>query len=873
MKRKILLLITIFVSLGIIYNVEALSIGKVVLEKTYLRSGPGTNYNYSGTLYYNDNVTLLSSEKEKDEKGCVSGWYKAKYKNKTVYICEHTITTSALTIKVNTDYINARVGAGTNYKFFKSFKNDSVLILNSSKKVAGSGCAGGWYQILYGNLTPKYVCSNYTDGYTTKSNVIVTTDSLSVKTSPNYTKNYTTLKYGDVVTLYDTSLYKGVNCPQKYNKILYNGQIKYVCSSSILKTNTVGVINNLKGATIRNTDYKAYKNISYGKTVSLVYKTTYKNKLCSNGFYKIKYDGSHRYICSEYVSLSSITTTTNNFVNVRSGPGINYSKAGSFYKNAPVILVSTTKYKSNSCASGYYKIYHNGGIKYICSSYTKLGEVKTNNSTSGSSNNTNSTTTTKKVTKKTVSGTSNYYYTTNKWTSRISEDYAYVYSKVKSGSASGFVESIYLGTEVKILGTSGSWTYISYYGGKKGYVATRLVESYSKVTKTNKTYCEQLKKAGFPESYCPYLSYLHSKYPNWVFKAEATNDTFENALRNESGKNYTQLKNKYYCVIKNGSCILRESGSWYEAKDPYIAYLIDPRNYLNESNIFAFEALNYEKSYQTSNTLKEVLAPSYLSSTTYINYFLNAAKSYDISPIHLASRVKQEGGTNAKYAPVSGNATVRWNTITGYICSPYVKISNNSATTTTSVNMRKGAGTEYSILRTIKKGDSVTLVSTKKYTGTGCSQGFYKIQHGLSLKGYYNYYNIGAYGDNPQARSLATAAGYVDDNYGTPWNTREKAIVYGARFIAKGYINQGQNTLFYQKFNVGPNTKVKYTHQYMTNIIAPASEALSIYRSYKDLNLLNKAFVFRIPVYKNMPTEHTSHMPVGGKTAYLNALK
>lgn len=877
MKRKLLFLLALFISVGFYYDVSALVVGKVIGSSTNLRTGPGTNYKLYTTLSYNDNVLLMSTVKTKSEGGCSAGWYKAKYNNTTVYICSSYTSMSTKSIKVNSDYVNTRAGAGTNYSFYKSFNDNDVLILNSSTKYNGTGCSAGWYQILYGNLTPKYVCANYVDNYTTESNVLVTSDSASVLDSPTSSKSYATLKYGDSVTLYDTSLYKGNNCSSKYNKVYYKGKVRYICSSSLLKTNAIGIINNLSGVNIRNTNASnsIYKKFSYGKIVSLVNQTKISNNICSGGFYKIKLNGSYRYVCSKYVTLLNNTTITNNFVNVRSSASIYSSKVGSFNKNSLVILASTTKYKGTGCGGYFYKIYHNGNVRYICSSYTKLGAVSTSGSitsTTGTSTKATSTTT-KKVTKKIVSGTSNYYYTTNKWTSRISEDYAYVYKSAKNGNVSGYVESIYLGTEVKILGTSGSWTYISYYGGKKGYVASRLVEKYADVTKTDSTYCNTLKKQGFPESYCPYLSYLHSKYPNWVFKAENTNDTFENALKNESGKNYTQIKNSYYCATNNGNCILRETGGWYQAKDPYIAYLIDPRNYLNENNIFAFESLNYENSYQTASALTQFFGTSYLKSSTYVNYFLTAAKYYDISPIHLASRVKQEGGTNSSYGPVSGKATVKWNTLTGYVCSSYVKISGNTATTSASVNLRKGAGTQYSILRTIAKGDSVTLSSTKKYTGTGCSSGFYKVSHGLSLKGYYNYYNIGAYGENPQARALAAAAGYVDDNYNTPWNTRKKAIIYGARFIANGYINQGQNTLFYQKFNVGPNTKVKYTHQYMTNIIAPASEGLSIYRSYKDMNLLNKAFVFRIPVYKNMPTEHTSHMPVGGETAYLNALK
>ena len=89
------------------------------------------------------------------------------------------------------------------------------------------------------------------------------------------------------------------------------------------------------------------------------------------------------------------------------------------------------------------------------------------------------------------------------------------------------------------------------------------------------------------------------------------------------------------------------------------------------------------------------------------------------------------------------------------------------------------------------------------------------------------------------------------------------ASKYGGKFIAEGYINKGQDTMYYQKFNTGPNNYFpKYTHQYMTNILAPASESLSTYRSYTELEILNKGLVFKIPVYSSMPSQITTHPPV-----------
>ena len=118
--------------------------------------------------------------------------------------------------------------------------------------------------------------------------------------------------------------------------------------------------------------------------------------------------------------------------------------------------------------------------------------------------------------------------------------------------------------------------------------------------------------------------------------------------------------------------------------------------------------------------------------------------------------------------------------------------------------------------------------------------------------GYYNYYNIGANsGADPVANGLKYAA-TTDERYNLPWNTPYKAIVGGAKWIGTGYIEKGQDTLYYQKFNV---VKKVWTHQYMTNIMAPYQESEDIYKSYKSLDILDLSYVFVIPYYKNMPAK------------------
>lgn len=119
-------------------------------------------------------------------------------------------------------------------------------------------------------------------------------------------------------------------------------------------------------------------------------------------------------------------------------------------------------------------------------------------------------------------------------------------------------------------------------------------------------------------------------------------------------------------------------------------------------------------------------------------------------------------------------------------------------------------------------------------------------------EGYYNYFNVGASGTT-NAQVIKSGLEYAK-NHG--WSSVEAAIRGGADFISANYIRRGQDTLYLQKFNVNPNGfYAPYTHQYMQNISAPTTEASSIKRLYESAGALDSTFVFKIPVYENMPAE------------------
>lgn len=314
-----------------------------------------------------------------------------------------------------------------------------------------------------------------------------------------------------------------------------------------------------------------------------------------------------------------------------------------------------------------------------------------------------------------------------------------------------------------------------------GYVAKACMDDVKTYSYTDDASFEQ-SISTFPESYKPYLRKLHAIHPNWTFKVDNTNLDWNASVVAESRIGQSAISKLYpslfYRDDQNPNGIIVDGTSWYAPCYDAVAYYLDPRNFLNEKNIFMFESLLYNANQDTS--VQGILNGSFMSgeftengyTKTYANAFIEAAKETGVSSTHLASRALQEMGTTMSSA-ASG-------TVPGY-------------------------------------------------------------------EGYYNFYNIGAYsGEDNYLKGLEYAK-----NKG--WNSIQKAITGGAKFISDSYVNNGKDTLYFQKFNVSESSKTPpYTYEYMTNIMAPSSEASSIYNSYKNGGKLNDSYAFKIPVFNSM---------------------
>ncbi|MED5100392.1 SH3 domain-containing protein [Niallia circulans] len=125
-------------------------------------------------------------------------------------------------------------------------------------------------------------------------------------------------------------------------------------------------------------------------------------------------------------------------------------------------------------------------------------------------------------------------------------------------------------------------------------------------------------------------------------------------------------------------------------------------------------------------------------------------------------------------------------------------------------------------------------------TGNGTST----LANGVQVNGktVYNMYGIGAY----DGSAVSSGAQYA---YNAGWFTPEAAIIGGAKFIAQGYVNAGQDTLYKMRWNPDAAEKTgNATHQYASDIGWATKQVGQIYNLYSLLS--SYTLNYEIPIYK-----------------------
>lgn len=113
---------------------------------------------------------------------------------------------------------------------------------------------------------------------------------------------------------------------------------------------------------------------------------------------------------------------------------------------------------------------------------------------------------------------------------------------------------------------------------------------------------------------------------------------------------------------------------------------------------------------------------------------------------------------------------------------------------------------------------------------------------------YYNFFNIEAYGNSISAIITNGTNKAVEEG----WTTKRLSILGGAKFCKEEYIGRGQNTCYYQKFNVVHEPSL-FSHQYAQSILSAEIEGEKLRRNYTINGQITGNHTFIIPLYTNMP--------------------
>ena len=269
-------------------------------------------------------------------------------------------------------------------------------------------------------------------------------------------------------------------------------------------------------------------------------------------------------------------------------------------------------------------------------------------------------------------------------------------------------------------------------------------------------YIDESKYPGYKEK----LIALKKANPNWKFTIYYTGLDFKTVIYNETkglhSRSLVQGKEREWLCEICGTKVY-DSGGWMCASEKAVAYLMDTRNYLTENYIFQFEELSYNPDTYTILGIEKVLNGTFMYKKSIRTYYNNP----EYEDITFAEAIMDAANSSG--------------------VSPYYLAAR-----------------------------------IRQEVGVNGSASIYGTYEGY--EGIYNFYNIGANsGEDPIGNGLKYASNTTMGKYLLPWNDPAKAIKGGAIWIARNYIAVGQDTLYFQKYDVVNNGTELYNHQYMQN--------------------------------------------------------
>lgn len=224
------------------------------------------------------------------------------------------------------------------------------------------------------------------------------------------------------------------------------------------------------------------------------------------------------------------------------------------------------------------------------------------------------------------------------------------------------VSYIYVDVIGSVKGADGYTWYNIRYEGITGYIR----EDWLQIITYDDSGFEQSLEA-FPESYRESLRQLHALYPNWIFIPDTVPKPFTESVKNQflasrkqvnyysDGVSWRSMEPGAYDWASGSWDI--SNGGWIGAAREVIAYYMDPRNFLNPTEVYQFLMQGYNPNFESEAVLSRFVAGTFLAGTytaaddavyegSYVKAIMEAARQSGVSSFIIAGTIIQEQGVN-----------------------------------------------------------------------------------------------------------------------------------------------------------------------------------------------------------------------------------
>lgn len=328
-------------------------------------------------------------------------------------------------------------------------------------------------------------------------------------------------------------------------------------------------------------------------------------------------------------------------------------------------------------------------------------------------------------------------------------------------------------------------------------VETEEVEPTTDAVEVNDVQADDIQQFAEYPGYVEYLTKLKEQHPNWVFVKDEVGKDFDLCVKQHREQGAVAVENngawgsEWFYKDGNGNKKYVDTPNWYVASDGCIAAMMDPRNFLNEEQIFQFEDSNAAASYVTLEDVKQVFSNVGWANAEKFSY-MDSNKQIVTMDKSFAEIVYDE-------------------------CK---KRNFNPLVAAAAIITEQGNG-------------DIPVAKT----GKGTVEGY---------EGFYNYGNVGAFAYAYQGIASAGECGLIRAQK-EGWTTPEAAIAGYVEHELKSFSENGKDTKYLRKFDIKGNG----SYVYMTSFAGAYNEARLLYKGSN----LDQVHVFKIPVFSNMPKD------------------